>query len=177
MTAQVEVGTAVNTLYLLEPKRHQELDIGCGIGVVRQLIMVVEAVFLVTQAQCLMPFQAELFPVLEPFQLLTRTNEELHLHLLELAHTEDELTSDNLVAECLTNLRNSERNLHTARLLHVQEVHEDTLCGLRTKINLHCAVCRRTHLCREHQVELTYVGPVARAANRTNDLLIQDDLL
>ena len=50
MTAQVEVGTAVNTLYLLEPKRHQELDIGCGIGVVRQLIMVVEAVFLVTQA-------------------------------------------------------------------------------------------------------------------------------
>ena len=110
-----------------------------------------------------MPFQASLFPFLEPLHLLARTNEELHLHLLELAHTEDELTGNDLVTERLTDLGDTERYFHTASLLDIQEVNEDTLRCLRTEIDLHGAIGGRTHLGREHQVELANICPVACA--------------
>ena len=173
---EVKIRTAVNTLYLLESERHEELDIRSCVGIVSQLVVVVETVFLVTQTEGFMPFETELFPMLEPFEFRSRANEELHLHLLELPHTEHELTSYDLVTERLTDLRNTERHFHATGFLYVQEVDEDSLCGLRTKINLHRAVCRRTHLCLEHEVELTHVGPVARTADRTNDLLVENDL-
>ena len=135
---------------LLEAERHEELYVGCRIGVVSQLLVVVIAVVVVAKAQGFVPLKACLLPLLEPLQLGAGLHEELHLHLLELAHTEDELAGHDFVAESFTNLCDAERNLHAARLLHVQVVDEDTLCRLRTQIDLHCAIGRRTHLCREH---------------------------
>ena len=82
-----------------------------------------------------MPLHPNLLPLLEPSELLTRPNKELHLHLLELTHPEDELTGYDLVPEGLSDLCDTERNLHTTRFLDIQEVYEDTLCRLGSQID------------------------------------------
>ncbi len=87
MLRQVEVGARVYALYLLEAEWHLELDVGGRVGIVGQFLMVVVAVFLVTHAEGLVPFEAPFFPLLEPLELLAGAHEELHLHLLELAHS------------------------------------------------------------------------------------------
>ena len=46
MLGEVEVGTRVNTLYLLETKRHLKLNIRSGISIVCQFIVVVETIVL-----------------------------------------------------------------------------------------------------------------------------------
>jgi hypothetical protein len=66
-------------------------------------------------------------PVLEVLLVRPRLDEELHLHLLELARAEDEVPGVILVAERLADLRDPERHLLPAGLLHVEEVHEDPL--------------------------------------------------
>ena len=139
--------------------------------------MVVETVFLIAQSQSSVPLYTCLLPLSEPVEFCAWLDEELHLHLLELSHSEHELTSNNLVTERLSYLRDTEWQLHTASLLHVQIVHEDTLRSLRTKINLHRAVGCRTHLCAEHQVKLTDISPVLRSAHWVNYLIIKDYLL
>jgi hypothetical protein len=115
-------------------------------------------------------------PCLEPFHLFARTAEELHLHLFELAHTEDKLASHNLVAEGLAYLSDAERYLHTACLLYVEEVYKDTLGGLRTEVHLQRTVGGRSHLCREHQVELSHIRPVCRSRYRVDDTFVHDNL-
>ena len=140
MLREVEVGAAVYALHLLEAERHVELDVGSGVGVVSQLLVVVEAVVLGAEAQSLVPLHAQLLPLLEVLELGARLYEELHLHLLELAHTEDELACYDLVAERLADLCDAERNLHTACLLHVKVVDEDALCCLRAEVYLVRAV-------------------------------------
>ena len=124
-----------------------------------------------------MPCHTSLLPLVEPLQFCSRFYEELHLHLLKLTHTEDKLSGDDLITESLTDLCDTERNLHTSSLLYVQVIYKDTLCSLRTQINLHAIISRSTHLCREHQVKLAYIGPVTCSADRADDLLIQDNLL
>ena len=47
MVAQIKVGTGMDSLELLEAEGELELDIGGCVGVVRQLLVVVEAVFLI----------------------------------------------------------------------------------------------------------------------------------
>ena len=101
----------------------------------------------------------------------------MHLHLLELAHAEDELTCDDLVAEGLTNLCDTEGDAHAAGLLDIEEVHEDALSRLGTQINVHGGVGAATHLGLEHEVELTNVGPVLGTADGVHDLVINDNLL
>ena len=166
----------MNPLNLLEAERHLELDVGGRICIVGQLLMVVVTVFIITQPKSLVPFQACLFPLFEPLQLGAGAHEKLHLHLLELAHTENELAGHNLVAECLTDLCDTEWNAHTARFLHIQIVHENALRCFRTQINRHGAVGRRTHFGLEHQVELAHVSPVPGAAYWVNNLLVDDNL-
>ena len=125
MVAQVEVRAAVDALELLETEREVELDVGGGIGVVGQLLVVMEAVVLRAHPQVHMPLHAGLFPLGEPVELRTGLDEELHLHLLELAHAEDELPGHDLVAESLADLRDAERNLHAAGLLDIEVVDEN----------------------------------------------------
>ena len=74
------------------------------------------------------PSHATLFPLVKPLELCAWLNEELHLHLLEFSHAEDELACYNLVAEGFAYLRNSEWDLHASCLLHVEVVDEDALC-------------------------------------------------
>ncbi len=166
----------MNTFHFLESKRHLEFDVGCGIGVVGELLMVVVAVFFVAETKGFVPSESPFFPLLEPFELFAGTNEELHLHLLEFAHAEDELTRYDLIAECFTDLCNAERNAHAACFLHVEIVDEDALCGFRTEIDGHCAVGGAAHLGLEHKVELAHFRPVACSGDGTCDFLIYDDL-
>ena len=177
MLRKVEVGARVNALNLLEAEWHVELDIGGSIGIVSQLLMIVVAIHCIAEAESLVPGETGLLPLGKPVKFGARLDEELHLHLLEFAHTENELTCHDLVTEGLANLCDAERQLHATRLLHIEIVDKDALCGLRTKVDLHGTIGSRTHLGGEHEVELTYVGPVASAADGAYDLLVEDDLL
>ena len=56
-------------------------------------------------------------------------HEELHLHLFELPHAEDELPRHDLVAESLAGLGDPEGDLHPAGLHHIQEIDKDALGG------------------------------------------------
>ena len=167
----------MNTLNLLEAEWHAELDVCGGIGVVSQLLVVVETIVLGAHAKSLVPLEAILLPVLEPLHLRAGLAEELHLHLLKLTHTEYELASHYLVAESLSYLCDTEGQLHAAGLLHVEVVDKDTLGGLGTQVNLVGSVGDRTHLGREHQVELAHICPVLGAADRVYDVLVEDYLL
>ena len=145
MLGQVEICTAVNTLYFLETERHQELNVCSSISVVGQFVVVVITVMVITEAQRLVPFQASSLPTLEPVKLCTRLHKELHFHLLELAHTEDELAGYNFVTESLTNLGDTERNLHATGFLYIKVIYEDTLCRFRAKVYLHGTIGGRAH--------------------------------
>ena len=134
-------------LDLLEAEREVVLDVRGGIGIVGQLLVVVETVVVVAEAQGAVPGHAGLLPTVPPLHLGARAHEELHLHLLELAHAEDELAGYDFVTESLTNLGDTERNLHTTGLLYIQVIYEDTLCRFRTKVYLHGTIGSGTHLC------------------------------
>ena len=125
----------MNSLKFLETEWEAELDVGCRICIVSELVMIVETIVLVTHSESLVPCHTVLLPLCEPVELRTWLDEELHLHLLELPHTEDELTCHNLISEGLTDLCDTERNLHTTGLLYVEIVYENTLCSLRTQID------------------------------------------
>ena len=174
---EVIVGTAVNALHLLEAERHLKLDVGGSVGIVGELLVIVEAIVLRAEAQSLVPLHTDLLPLCEPLHLGAGLNEELHLHLLKLAHAEDKLTCHNLVTESLAYLCDTERNLHAACLLNVQIVHEDALSCLWTEVDFACRVGSRSHLCREHEVKLAHVSPVFCSADGVYNLLVKDDLL
>ena len=82
-------------------------------------------------------------------------DEELHLHLLELARAEDEVARRDLVPERLADLRDAERDLLPRRLLDVQEVDVDALRRLGPEIHDRRALLDRPHERLEHQVELS----------------------
>ena len=124
-----------------------------------------------------MPVQAVLFPIIKPLHLSARTAEELHLHLFELTHTENELTGNNLITECLTNLAYTKRQFHASSFLNIQVVHENTLCSFRTKVNFCSTVGSRSHFGREHKVELSDISPVFSTANRAYNIVIKNNLL
>ena len=160
MVSEVEVRPRMDSLKLLEAEREVEFDVSGGICIVRKLLMVMETVVAVTHAEGLMPCKTVLFPCLEPVEFRTRLDEELHLHLLEFPHPEDELAGHNLISEGFSYLSYSERNLHAAGLLHIQVVHEYSLCRFRTQIDDIGVIGSVAELCAEHQIELAYLGPV-----------------
>ena len=176
VVGQVEVGPRVDAFQLLEAEREVELDIRSGIGVVRQLLVVVEAVVFRTHAEVDMPLHAVLLPGGEPLHLRAGTAEEFHFHLLELAHAEDELAGDDLVAEGLSDLGDAERDLHAAGLLHVQVLHEDALGRLGTQVDLVVGGAGVADGSGKHQVELADVGPVRGAGDRADDAAVDDDV-
>ena len=148
MLGQVEIRTAVDAFHFLEAEGHQELDVRSRIGVVSQLVVVVETVVIRPETERPMPFHTRIAPFGPPPHLLARADEELHLHLFELTHAEDELPRHDLVAERLADLGNAERQLHAAGLLHVQEINEDTLRRFGPQVNRIGAFGRRSHLGR-----------------------------
>src|SRR5215218_4923484 len=108
---------------------------------------------------------------MEFFVVGTRLDEELHLHLLELAGSEDEVSRRDLVAERLADLTDTKRGLLPAGRDDVGEVDKNALGGLWTKIVQPRIVIHRTEIGLEHHVEVAWLGPLSTgAAIGTRDL-------
>src|SRR3979409_2776223 len=75
------------------------------------------------------PLQPGVDPILVPLWGARRLDEELHLHLFELAGAEDEVARGDLVAETLADLTDPEWRLGARRSDHVWGGHEDALGG------------------------------------------------
>src|SRR5262249_11863154 len=108
---EVEVTAVGDPLELGPADREQVLDVAGARRVVAQLVGVVGAQLEVVgaYAELDVPVKALLEPVLEPLLSLGGRDEVLHLHLLELARTEDEVAGRDLVAKRLADLRDSKR--------------------------------------------------------------------
>src|SRR5436190_2292273 len=134
--SEVEVAAVGDSLELLPPDREPVLDVAGRRRVVRELTRLVRpgARVIGPDAELLVPLAPALDPPLVPLLRLGRRDEELHLHLLELAGAEDEVAGDDLVAERLADLRDSERRLDARELEHVLEVDEDPLRRLGAQV-------------------------------------------
>ncbi len=124
-------------------------------------LVIAQAQMVGTQAELHVPVQACPTPVLVPAVALVRRDEELHLHLLELARAEDEVAGRDLVAKRLADLRDAERRLLAGELQHVLEVHEDALGGLRAQVHRRAGLLHGPHRRLEHEVEVARLGEVA----------------
>src|SRR5574344_1032192 len=98
MIPKIEISSRMDTLQFLKPKWEIKLYISSSIGIMGQLLVIVETIILSPHSQILVPFQTFFLPRLEPLHLCSRLYEKLHLHLLELPHPENELTSHNLIS-------------------------------------------------------------------------------
>src|SRR5215218_3604537 len=103
----------MNALELLPAKWKAVFDIDRLLGVVSQLIgsVLAEAHALGRNPIPGVPVPATRQPLLEDPRRVVRLDEVLHLHLLELAHAEDEIAGRYLVAKALADLRDSEGQL------------------------------------------------------------------
>ena len=118
-------------------------------------------------AVLVVPLQPRLLPVVVPLLVVAGLDEELHLHLLELARAEQEVAGRDLVAERLADLRDAERHLLARRVEHVEEVDEDPLRRFRPHEDDVRGVLHRAHERLEHEVELARLGQLAAALART----------
>ena len=164
---EVEVGAAVDAFHFLEAHREIIFYITGHIGIVRQFHMIVKAVFVGRYAQAQVPLHACFLPVVIPLLLRAGLHEKLHFHLLKLPHTEYKSTRHDLISECLARLRYTKGYLHSARFLHIQEVHKYTLGCFRPEVDHICFLSHRAYFGGEHEVELAYIGPVAGATYST----------
>ena len=137
VTREVEIGAVVRAPKLFRPLRECEVDVVRGGRVVRALVLLV-----------LVPGQARLAyaeiareeiprkpsPRLIRFSLRVGTDEVLHLHLFELADTEDEIARGYLVPERLPYLRDTERQLRVSRVDDILEIREDGARSLRSQV-------------------------------------------
>src|SRR5581483_4555799 len=165
MLPQVEVGAVRDAFELRPPERELVLDVGAAARVVRELVgsVLPETQVLALDAEAQVPVEALLLPVVVPLGVFARFDEELHLHLLELARPEQEVPGGDLVPERLAGLRDAERQLLPRRVEHVREVHEHALRGLRPQEHHVGRVLDRPHERLEHEVELTCLGELAAA--------------
>src|SRR5690606_10507065 len=106
-----------------------------------------------------------------PRARLVGRDEELDLHLLELARAEDEVAGRDLVAERLADLADAERRLLARRRDDVREVHEDALGRLGAEIVQARLVVDDAEVGLDEAGERTGLGPLAaRAAVGAGDL-------
>ena len=137
MRCEIEI-RAIRNPHQLAPLASWEaeaiLDIHCPLRVMAQLLfrMLEEAQIVWVHPEVDIPSHRLVDPILVPTLVGTRLDEEFHLHLLELARAEDEVTGRDLVAERLAYLPDSEGRLYPARTHHVREIDEDSLRGLRS---------------------------------------------
>src|SRR5438105_3688847 len=169
VATQVVVGAVMDTFELVPAKWERELDVRRRRGVMRALVIgvIAEPHLLFRDALLYMPREARFLPLVVEARSIGRAREVLHLHLLELARSEDEVAGGDLVAERLADLRDPERELLSRRLLDVLEVDEDGLCRLRPEPGDGCGVLDRSDEGLEHKIELPRVRELALAAVRT----------
>src|SRR6266511_4369280 len=166
---EVEVGAVGDALQLGELRAAEAeavLDIDRALRVVRQLLSRVLEVAQVRRgdAQVGVPVPALGQPVLVPLLVGAGLDEVLHLHLLELARTEDEVARRDLVAEALAHLGDAERRLLARRGHHVGEVDEDSLCRLRAQVVQALVVLDGAEIGLHQAVEHPGLGEAALAA-------------
>ena len=142
------------------------LDVDGPLGVVAELLLRVLEVAQVVgvDAQVDVPAGALVDPVAVPLLVLAGLDEELHLHLLELAGAEDEVAGRDLVAEALADLGDAERRLLPAAGHHVGEVEEDALRGLGAQVVQAGLVLDDAEVGLEQAGELARLGPGAAGA-------------
>ncbi len=157
---EVEVAAVGDPLELGPADREQVFHVARARGVVGELVGVVcaQAQVVGADAEVDVPALALGEPVLEPVLGFGRRDEELHLHLLELARAEDEVPRRDLVAEGLADLRDAERRLLARELEHVLEVDEDPLRRLRPQVRHRAGLLHRPDRRFEHQVEVAGLG-------------------
>ena len=167
--AEVKVRAVSNALQLtprgaLEVER--VLDVHGALGVVGELLLrvLVQAQVIGVNTEVGVPLVAQIDPVLVPLLVLAGLDKELHLHLLELAGAEDEVTGGDLVPEALTNVANAERDLGPRGGEDVLEVHKDALRGLGAQVVQALFVVDRPEERLEHAGEVARLGPVAGLA-------------
>src|SRR5690349_22947197 len=139
--------------------------------------MRVEREMLALHAEVEIPLEAPLAPIVEPLRLGFRVDEELHLHLFELAHAIGEVARANLIAERLADLRNAKGQLLAHALLDVLEVDVDALRRLWPQIDQPGVLFERPHVCLEHQIELARRGERATLATGWANLGVATHLL
>ena len=176
MLAQVEVRPVGDALEFAPAPREEVLDVGGRLGVVREFVGLVgaEAEVLLADAERLVPGEALLDPVGVPALVVAGLDEELHLHLLELAGAEYEVAGSDLVAERLADLRDAEGEFGARRGEHVVEVDEDALRGFGAQPHLARGVFDRARERLEHQVEHArgrQRGAVVRALRRVVEVV------
>ncbi len=156
VAAEVPVAPVVDPLELLPAEREAVLDVDGLLGVVGELVGPVLA-----EAEALGRRRRS-----ASYQALRRgsqsskccggrlgADEVLHLHLLELAHPEDEVAGADLVAERLADLGDPEGDLLARRVADVPEVDVDALGRLRAQVDDGGLVLDRAQEGLEHQVE------------------------
>ena len=138
MAREVKVATVVNPLKLLPTEWEAVLHIDGALGVVGQLIggMLAHAETLGRNAVRLVPLESAWQPLFECGRGgFVGAHEHLELHLLKLAHAEDEVPWADLVAERLADLGDAERDLLARRIAHVLVLHVRALRRLRTEVD------------------------------------------
>ncbi|MPM15576.1 hypothetical protein SDC9_61947 [bioreactor metagenome] len=164
--AQVEVGAVGHALQLAPVgalETEPVLDVDGALRVVGELLLgvLVEPQVGRVDAELDVPLVAVVDPVLVPLLVGPRLDEELHLHLLELAGAEDEVAGGDLVAEGLAHLADTERRLLARRGHHVLEVDEDALGGLGAQVVQAGLILDRAEIGLQHHVEVPRLGPLA----------------
>src|SRR5919107_323976 len=179
MLFEVVVGAVGYSLQLRPAaERIVVLDVHSPGGVVRFLFrcLLTLAELVRIEAQVQVPVEAFPDPVLVPGLVRAWLDEELHLHLFELAGAEDEVSWCDLVPERLADLGYPERHLYPAGLEHVLEVDEDPLRRLGPQISQILRGLDGTHVGLEHQVEGPAGREVAPAVRRVlYPLVLLDD--
>ena len=102
-----------------------------------------------------------------PLEIRSWLNEVLDLHLLKFSSTEDEISGSDLIAECLTDLCDSEWDFFSRRPHDIREIHEDTLCCLWSKVDDSRRVISYSLECLEHKIERANFCPVKFSTIRT----------
>src|SRR5207249_6736157 len=90
--------------------------------------------FAAWNADVFIKLQAFFLPIFKQFHSLVCPAKIFQLHLFELARAKREIARINVVSECFTDLRNTERQLLARHFENVYELNEDRLGGLGAQV-------------------------------------------
>ncbi len=151
----------MHPLKLLPSEWEAVLNVNSALCVVGEFIsrMLARAEPLWRDAVRLVPLKSAWEPLIKGGgRTLLRSHEHLQLHLLKLAHAEDEVPWADLVAEGLPDLRNTEWNLLPCSIANVLVLDICTLCRLRTQVDDGGILLHWAHEGLKHQIESTRCG-------------------
>ena len=169
MAGHIPGSAVVNAFQLSPSERKLELNIDGCFCIVRQLVVIMELNLVLTELQQIPVIVVTgLAPVIVNLHGILVVAEIFHFHLREFAGTEREHTRSDLVAERFSDLRDTERKLHTGRNTDQMKIHKNRLTGLGTEIGDMIIVKHGTDIGFHHQIEFTRRGEIGRTAVRAD---------